>query len=530
MAGAVFTATPGSQCGTCQVKDSCPAQRRGEAAVSARRHGIRAGRARWSRGVRWGAVELARALGQPHAPTPEQVAVIEAPLRPLLVVAGAGSGKTETMAARVVWLVANDLVRPDEVLGLTFTRKAAGELSERLSARLATLREAGIWSPRDEDGAAVLDDVPTVSTYHAYAGRIVREHGVRLGVEAESRLLSEAAAWQFAHEAVVSWDGPMDGVEKAESTVTTAVVDLAGEMAEHLVGRRRVAAPPRRGRRGARGACRAGSRKRRTLPARGARRRSPCCASGARCCPSSSATRSSSASRDAMDFADQVALAARIATHGAPGRAAPSGRGSGRCCSTSSRTPPRPSCSCCARCSSRRASRCRSPRSATRTSRSTAGAARARPRSHRFREDFVDPEPARCCPLSTSWRNDRPSSTSPTCVADPLAAHHPGAGRVAGRAPRGRAAATSPRPGSRRSRTRRGTSPPGSSTALAGRAGARQRCCAASVPSSTRSSRRWRSAASRTRSSASAACCTPRRSPTSSPCSGWCRTPPAATA
>jgi DNA helicase-2/ATP-dependent DNA helicase PcrA len=90
--------------------------------------------------TRWSAVALARALGQPYAPTAEQVAVIEAPLRPLLVVAGAGSGKTETMAARVVWLVANDLVRPDEVLGLTFTRKAAGELSERLSARLATLR------------------------------------------------------------------------------------------------------------------------------------------------------------------------------------------------------------------------------------------------------------------------------------------------------------------------------------------------------------------------------------------------------
>ena len=183
---------------------------------------------------RWSAVALAQALGQ-HAPTPEQAAVIEAPLRPLLVVAGAGSGKTETMAARVVWLVANDLVRPDEVLGLTFTRKAAGELSERLSARLATLREAGIWVPQEEDGAAVLDDAPTVSTYHAYAGRIVREHGVRLGVEAESRLLSEAAAWQVAHESVVAYDGPMDEVEKAESTVTTAVVDLAGEMAEHLV-------------------------------------------------------------------------------------------------------------------------------------------------------------------------------------------------------------------------------------------------------------------------------------------------------
>src|SRR6188474_3637578 len=100
----------------------------------------------------------AASLGQ-FPPTPEQTAVIEAPLEPALVVAGAGSGKTETMAARVVWLVANDLVRPDEVLGLTFTRKAAGELSERLSARLAALREAGIWSPPAEHGAVVLDDV-----------------------------------------------------------------------------------------------------------------------------------------------------------------------------------------------------------------------------------------------------------------------------------------------------------------------------------------------------------------------------------
>ena len=99
-------------------------------------------------GIRWSAVDLADALGQAHRPTPEQAEVIEAPLRPLLVVAGAGSGKTETMAARVVWLVANGLVRPDEVLGLTFTRKAAGELSERLAARLTTLRETGPVDPR----------------------------------------------------------------------------------------------------------------------------------------------------------------------------------------------------------------------------------------------------------------------------------------------------------------------------------------------------------------------------------------------
>jgi len=63
--------------------------------------------------------ELAAALGLPE-PTDEQAAVIAAPVGPLVVVAGAGAGKTETMAARVVWLVANGVAGPGPVLGLTF--------------------------------------------------------------------------------------------------------------------------------------------------------------------------------------------------------------------------------------------------------------------------------------------------------------------------------------------------------------------------------------------------------------------------
>ncbi|WP_018156702.1 ATP-dependent DNA helicase [Demetria terragena] len=178
--------------------------------------------------------EIAAALGQP-SPTEEQVAIIEAPARPLLVVAGAGSGKTETMSARVVWLVVNGFVAPEEVLGLTFTRKAAGELAERIGRRLRRLEHEGLWTPRvDDDGTPGLGDSPTVSTYHAYAGRLVREHGLRLGIEPDSRMLSEAAAWQFAHEVVAAYDGPMEDIDKAESTVTHAVVALGGELAEHL--------------------------------------------------------------------------------------------------------------------------------------------------------------------------------------------------------------------------------------------------------------------------------------------------------
>src|SRR5450631_1833136 len=185
--------------------------------------------------MKYSARSIAKALGNP-APTAEQRAVIEAPMRPLLVVAGAGSGKTETMASRVVWLVANGHVEPDQVLGLTFTRKAATELAERIGRRLRRLRHVGIWTPAPErDGSEVMGGTPTVSTYHSYAGRLVREHGLRLGVEPESRLLTEAAAWQFAAEVVESHDGPMEDVPFAASTIINAVVDLAGEMAEHLL-------------------------------------------------------------------------------------------------------------------------------------------------------------------------------------------------------------------------------------------------------------------------------------------------------
>src|SRR4029078_7400437 len=79
---------------------------------------------------RYSPAELACALGF-FEPTDEQAAVIAAPPGPLVVIAGAGAGKTETMAARVVWLVANGYARPGEVLGLTFTRKAAGQLLRR---------------------------------------------------------------------------------------------------------------------------------------------------------------------------------------------------------------------------------------------------------------------------------------------------------------------------------------------------------------------------------------------------------------
>ncbi|MDH2429816.1 UvrD-helicase domain-containing protein [Sphaerisporangium sp. TRM90804] len=172
-------------------------------------------------------MELAGKLGIPP-PTPEQAAVIEAPLQPMVVVAGAGSGKSETMAGRVVWLVANGLVAPDRVLGLTFTRKAAAELAARVRKRLTRLAEVGL-AP-----AGLLEAEPTVSTYHAYAARLVTDHALREAMEPTMRLVSPAVAWQMAARVVGRYDGPMDHVDLAPPSVTAAVLDLAGELSEHL--------------------------------------------------------------------------------------------------------------------------------------------------------------------------------------------------------------------------------------------------------------------------------------------------------
>ncbi|WP_420118105.1 ATP-dependent helicase [Micromonospora sp.] len=184
-------------------------------------------------GPRYTPVELARLLRLP-APTTEQAAIIAAPVAPLLVVAGAGSGKTETMAARVVWLVANSYVRPEQILGLTFTRKAAGELAHRVRTRLDQLvRRLGrrARNPLDDP----LAGEPTVATYHSYAGRIVTEHGLRAGYEPTTRLLTEASRWQLVDLLVRNYDGDMAEVDRMPSTITDAVLALAGELDEHLV-------------------------------------------------------------------------------------------------------------------------------------------------------------------------------------------------------------------------------------------------------------------------------------------------------
>ena len=232
----------------------------------------------------------------------EQAEVVTAPLEAGVVVAGAGSGKTATMVARVVWLVGSGLVAPDQVLGLTFTTKAADELAVRVRHGLRRLRAAGLL-PAGADGATG-DLEPVVSTYHAYAARLVRDHALRLGREPGARLVTPATSWQLAARAVGAYDGPMDQVGWAESTVVQAVLALAGDLAEHLVDADAVRAVGERLRETAAATVKLQSPARKVLACQAAREQ---------LLPVVERYSARKRDRELLDFGDVVALAAELA-------------------------------------------------------------------------------------------------------------------------------------------------------------------------------------------------------------------------
>ncbi|MDQ1700479.1 MAG: ATP-dependent helicase UvrD/PcrA, partial [Frankiaceae bacterium] len=160
--------------------------------------------------------------------TDEQLRVATHLLAPQLVVAGAGSGKTAVMAARVVHAVAHFGLPAGRVLGLTFTTKAAGELAERV-------RRSRIRLARRTGTDVMADELPTVSTYHAYAAALVRDHALRIGREPVTTLLTEAMQWQLALRVARSATGPFEHLDWTTAHVARLVLQLSGEMAEHLV-------------------------------------------------------------------------------------------------------------------------------------------------------------------------------------------------------------------------------------------------------------------------------------------------------
>ncbi|MEI5520029.1 ATP-dependent DNA helicase [Streptomyces brasiliscabiei] len=173
--------------------------------------------------------QLKELLGIPF--TPEQTACIIAPPAPQVIVAGAGSGKTTVMAARVVWLVGTGQVAPEQVLGLTFTNKAAGELAERVRKALvrAGITDPDVIDPDNPPGE------PVISTYHAFAGRLLTDHGLRIGLEPTSRLLADATRYQLAARVLRESPGPYPALTRSFPDLVSDLLTLDSELAEHLV-------------------------------------------------------------------------------------------------------------------------------------------------------------------------------------------------------------------------------------------------------------------------------------------------------
>ncbi|WP_424464972.1 ATP-dependent helicase [Pseudoclavibacter helvolus] len=185
----------------------------------------------WPAGaVTHGEIALALADNDPSRmlePTPEQRLVIEAPAVPSLVMAGAGSGKTQTMVQRIVWLVAAQGVHPTEILGLTFTRKAAGELRERVQLALARLRSEGL---------VVGDEfaIPEVSTYNSFANRVFSENALLIGQEPDARIVDEMTAFALMRTVVLaSDDSRLSSLDLQLSAITNLALNVARAMRDN---------------------------------------------------------------------------------------------------------------------------------------------------------------------------------------------------------------------------------------------------------------------------------------------------------
>ena len=182
---------------------------------------------------------LQRLMGAPYPLSDQQFAAVTAPLAPQVVIAGAGSGKTTVMAARVVWLVASGLVAPQEVLGLTFTTKATHELGARIRDSLRAAHILRLPGERLLDPRGASDDEepeePTVATYNAYAASLLTEHGLRIGHEPDTRVVADASRYQLAARVVARHRGRIELLSDHPKTVIDNLLALDAAMSEHLV-------------------------------------------------------------------------------------------------------------------------------------------------------------------------------------------------------------------------------------------------------------------------------------------------------
>jgi ATP-dependent DNA helicase UvrD/PcrA len=155
-------------------------------------------------------VALGEGAGRGTAETPdglltglddEQHAAVTAPADgPLMIIAGPGTGKTRTLTHRIAYQAATGDLAPDRFLAVTFTRRAAGEMRDRLRSLTGLARLDGPDSPGGPDGpgSSALPAEFTVTTFHGLALRLLTEYHQQAGLPADARVADEAARLEAA--------------------------------------------------------------------------------------------------------------------------------------------------------------------------------------------------------------------------------------------------------------------------------------------------------------------------------------------
>lgn len=119
----------------------------------------------------------------PERVNPEQQAAITHGAGPLLIVAGAGTGKTTVVTERIAHLIMHEQVPADNILALTFTDKAAGEMQDRVE-RILPFGYVDLW----------------VMTFHSFGERLLKAHALDIGLSNDFRLLSQTDQWLLIRE------------------------------------------------------------------------------------------------------------------------------------------------------------------------------------------------------------------------------------------------------------------------------------------------------------------------------------------
>ena len=146
--------------------------------------------------------------------------MINRPMEPLRVDAGAGTGKTATLAGRIVHLVERGEVEPEQVLGITFTNKAAGELADRIRTALGDAVGPG----REVE----------VHTYHGFAARLLEQYGALVGVESDARIVTPTFARQLMEDALAGGSYRLLDLTNRAYTVNK-LARLAGQLGDNLL-------------------------------------------------------------------------------------------------------------------------------------------------------------------------------------------------------------------------------------------------------------------------------------------------------